>query len=79
MDFIQFHSYFLSDLFENQDKQDALNHLNEVIQAQNIKTIASGVEDASSLAILWSIGVNYIRGYFIQEPSASIDYDFHTD
>ncbi|MEW8102615.1 MAG: EAL domain-containing protein [Candidatus Thiodiazotropha endolucinida] len=79
LDFIQFHSYFLSDLFENQDKQDALNHLNEVIQAQNVKTIASGVEDASSLAILWSIGVNYIRGYFIQEPSASIDYDFHTD
>jgi diguanylate cyclase (GGDEF)-like protein/PAS domain S-box-containing protein len=79
LDFIQFHSSFLSDLFENQDKQDALNHLNEVIQEQNIKTIASGVEDASSLAILWSIGVNYIRGYFIQEPSTSIDYDFHTD
>jgi diguanylate cyclase (GGDEF)-like protein/PAS domain S-box-containing protein len=79
LDFIQFHSSFLADLFENQDKQDALNQLNEVVQDQNIKTIASGVEDASSLAILWSIGVNYIRGYFIQEPSESIDYDFHTD
>lgn len=79
LDFIQFHSSFLTDLFENQDKQDALNHLNEVVQEQNIKTIASGVEDASSLAILWSIGVNYIRGYFIQEPSISIDYDFHTE
>ncbi|MEW8428639.1 MAG: EAL domain-containing protein [gamma proteobacterium symbiont of Ctena orbiculata] len=79
LDFIQFHSSFLSDLFENQDKQDALNHLNELIQDQSIKTIASGVEDASSLAILWSIGVNYIRGYFIQEPSTTIDYDFHTD
>jgi EAL domain-containing protein (putative c-di-GMP-specific phosphodiesterase class I) len=50
-----------------------------VIQEQNIKTIASGVEDASSLAILWSIGVNYIRGYFIQEPSDTIDYDFRTE
>ncbi len=79
LDFIQFHSSFLSDLFENQDKQDALNHLNELIQEQKIKTIASGVEDASSLAILWSIGVNYIRGYFIQEPTSSIDYDFHTE
>ncbi|MCU7847192.1 MAG: EAL domain-containing protein [Candidatus Thiodiazotropha sp. (ex Lucinoma kastoroae)] len=79
IDFIQFHSAFLSDLFENQDKQDGLNHLNELIQDQNIKTISCGVEDASSLAILWSIGVNYIRGYFIQEPSSSIDYDFHTE
>jgi diguanylate cyclase (GGDEF)-like protein/PAS domain S-box-containing protein len=79
LDFIQFHSSFLSGLFDNQDKQDTFNQLNEVIQEQNIKTIASGVEDANSLAILWSIGVNYIRGYFIQEPSDSIDYDFHTE
>ncbi|MES9940480.1 MAG: bifunctional diguanylate cyclase/phosphodiesterase [Candidatus Thiodiazotropha sp. 6PLUC2] len=79
LDFIQFHSSFLSDLSENQDKQDKLNHLNELVQAEDIKTIASGVEEAGSLAILWSIGVNYIRGYFIQEPSVSIDYDFNSD
>ncbi|MCU7904970.1 MAG: EAL domain-containing protein [Candidatus Thiodiazotropha sp. (ex Epidulcina cf. delphinae)] len=79
LDFIQFHSSFLSDLFENQEGQDRLNHLNELIQTGNTKTIASGVEDAGSLAILWSVGVNYIRGYFIQEPSFSIDYDFHTE
>ncbi|MES9859233.1 MAG: EAL domain-containing protein [Candidatus Thiodiazotropha sp. LLP2] len=79
LDFIQFHSSFLSDLSENQDKQDKLNHLNELVQAEDIKTIASGVEEAGSLAILWSIGVNYIRGYFIQEPSISIDYDFNSD
>ncbi|MET0089902.1 MAG: EAL domain-containing protein [Candidatus Thiodiazotropha sp.] len=77
--FIQFDSSFLADLSSDQDKQDKLNHLNEVVQEENIKTIASGVEEANSLAILWSIGVNYIRGYFIQEPSPSIDYDFTTD
>ncbi|MET0050717.1 MAG: EAL domain-containing protein [Candidatus Thiodiazotropha sp.] len=79
IDFIQFDSSFLADLSSDQDKQDKLNHLNEVVQEENIKTIASGVEEANSLAILWSIGVNYIRGYFIQEPSPSIDYDFTTD
>ncbi|MCG7968798.1 MAG: EAL domain-containing protein [Candidatus Thiodiazotropha taylori] len=79
LDFVQFHSSFLSDLSENQDKQDKLNHLNELVQAEDIKTIASGVEEAGSLAILWSIGINYIRGYFIQEPSDSIDYDFNSD
>ncbi|MET0066150.1 MAG: EAL domain-containing protein [Candidatus Thiodiazotropha sp.] len=79
IDFIQFDGSFLADLHSDQDKQDKLNHLNEVVQEENIKTIASGVEEANSLAILWSIGVNYIRGYFIQEPSPSIDYDFTTD
>jgi diguanylate cyclase (GGDEF)-like protein/PAS domain S-box-containing protein len=79
LDYVQFHSSFLNDLAENQDKQDKLNHLNELVQSENIKTIASGVEEAGSLAILWSIGVNYIRGYFIQQPSESIDYDFNTE
>ncbi len=79
IDFIHFDGSFLAELSSDQDKQDKLNHLNEVVQEENIKTIASGVEEANSLAILWSIGVNYIRGYFIQEPTPNIDYDFTTD
>jgi EAL domain-containing protein (putative c-di-GMP-specific phosphodiesterase class I) len=79
LDYVQFAPSFLDGLSENQEKQDSLNQLNELIQAKNIKTIASGVEEASNLAILWSIGVNYIRGYFIQEPMQSIDYDFAAD
>lgn len=76
LDYVQFDPSFLHGLSENQDKQDSLNQLNELIQERNIKTIASGVEEASSLAILWTIGVNYIRGYFIQEPTQTISYDF---
>ncbi|MEJ2590697.1 MAG: EAL domain-containing protein [Candidatus Thiodiazotropha sp.] len=76
LDYVQFDPSFLQGLSENQDKQDSLNQLNELIQERNVKTIASGVEEASSLAILWTIGVNYIRGYFIQEPTQTISYDF---
>jgi diguanylate cyclase (GGDEF)-like protein/PAS domain S-box-containing protein len=79
IDFVQFDPSFLIDLSGNQDKQDRMNQLNELVHEENIKTIASGVEEAGSLAILWSIGVNYIRGHFIQEPSPSIDYDFNTE
>ncbi|MES9936895.1 MAG: EAL domain-containing protein [Sedimenticola sp.] len=45
-------------------------------QSFDAKTIATGVEDANSLAILWTVGVNYTQGYFLQEPSATIAYDF---
>lgn len=76
LDYVQFDPSFLHGLSEDQDKQDNLNQLNELVQARNVKTIASGVEEASSLAILWTIGVNYIRGYFIQEPTQTISYDF---
>jgi diguanylate cyclase (GGDEF)-like protein/PAS domain S-box-containing protein len=76
LDYVQFDPSFLDGLSENQEKQDVLNQLNESIQSFNIKTIAAGVEEASNLAILWSIGMNYIRGYFIQEPTRTISYDF---
>jgi EAL domain-containing protein (putative c-di-GMP-specific phosphodiesterase class I) len=76
LDFVQFDDSFLDGLSENQERQDKLNKLNSVTQEKNIKTIASGVEEASSLAILWTIGVNYIRGHFIQEPTEKITYDF---
>ncbi len=74
LDYVQFDASFLQGLSESQEKQDSLNQLNEIIQEKNIKTISAGVEEASSLAILWTIGVNYIRGYFIQEPTQSINY-----
>jgi len=34
------------------------------------------VENANSLSLLWQAGVNYIQGYFVQEPSTSMQYDF---
>jgi diguanylate cyclase (GGDEF)-like protein/PAS domain S-box-containing protein len=76
LDYVQFDSSFLDGLSDNQQKQDKLNHLNETVQLKSIKTIASGVEEASNLAILWTIGVNYICGHFIQEPTEAITYDF---
>jgi diguanylate cyclase (GGDEF)-like protein/PAS domain S-box-containing protein len=79
IDYVQFDHQFLDKLSEDQEKQDKLNKLNQMAQEAKIKTIAAGVEDTNSLAVLWPIGVNYIRGYFIQEPSQTIDYDFKTE
>jgi hypothetical protein len=38
--------------------------------------IAEWVEDAGTLAVLWQCGVNYIQGYFLQEPDVALSYDF---
>ena len=56
-------------------QQDRMNEVNRKLQEEGYKTIASSVEDASSLAILWNISVNYIQGYFLQEPSSTITFD----
>ena len=74
---IMFAPGFMHDLASHQEKQDTLDAVNKLAHTFDIKTVATGVEDASSLAILWTIGVNYIRGYFLQEPSHSLNYDFN--
>ncbi|WP_428608362.1 EAL domain-containing protein [Sedimenticola sp.] len=76
VDFVKFDFDLMQDLASKQDQQDRLNELNALAKSHNIKTIAMGVEDANSLAILWTVGVNYIQGYFLQEPSENISYEF---
>jgi len=76
IDFVKLHPSFMEDLATSQEQQGLLTQTNEMIHSHDVKTIATGVEDANSLAILWTAGVNYIQGYFLQEPSESISYDF---
>jgi EAL domain-containing protein (putative c-di-GMP-specific phosphodiesterase class I) len=52
-----------------------MNRVNARLQQGGYKTIASNVEDAGSLAILWNVGVNYIQGYFLQEPTNTITFE----
>jgi diguanylate cyclase (GGDEF)-like protein/PAS domain S-box-containing protein len=76
IDYIQFDQQLVKGLAGDQEKQDKLNMLNRMVQKAGSKSIAAGVDETNSLSILWSIGVNYIRGYFIQEPSPHINFDF---
>ena len=76
VDFVKFDSSFIEDLASSQEKQDQLNALNNMAQSYDTKTVAMAVEDANSLAVLWTVGVNYIQGYFLQEPSETISYEF---
>ncbi len=79
VDYVRFDPSLAERLTEQQDKQDRLTELNKSIQSQGVKTIVMGVEDANSLAVLWTVGVNYIQGYFLQEPSEQISYEFGSD
>ena len=79
IDCVQFSQELIVGLAENQDDQDRLYELNRLVQGLKVRTIASGIDDANSLAVLWSIGVNYIRGYFVQEPIPTISYDFKSE
>ena len=74
VDFVKFAPSFVEEINANQQKQDDLNTLNTLVSKHSVKSVATAVEDANSLTVLWTVGVSYIQGYFLQEPSEIIDY-----
>ena len=74
VDFVKFAPSFVEEISTNQQKQDDLNTLNTLVGEHSVKSVATAVEDANSMTVLWTLGVGYIQGYFLQEPSETIDY-----
>ncbi|MDC8013487.1 GGDEF/EAL domain-containing response regulator [Tahibacter soli] len=40
------------------------------------RVIAPRIEDAQSAAMLWTVGVDFIQGNFVQHEAQNLDYDF---
>ena len=53
--------------------QERLAGVNSQIQEMGIRTVATAVEDADTLALLWNIGINHVQGYFLHSPSPEIE------
>ncbi|HEB96357.1 MAG TPA: GGDEF domain-containing response regulator [Sedimenticola thiotaurini] len=76
VDYVRFDPSFASNLTSKHTRQEELSEMNQTVQKLGVRSIVTGVEDANTLAVLWTVGVNYIQGYFLQEPSEQISYDF---
>lgn len=58
----------LTRLFGEPSMQQRMTDLIRAAKQRGIKTIVSHVEDANLMARMWQMGVDYIQGYYIQEP-----------
>jgi len=75
IDIVKLSPEFMRNLASDNAQQEAMNRVNARLHDAGYKTVASNVEDAGSLAILWNVGVNYIQGYFLQEPTSTITFE----
>jgi len=75
VDIVRLTPQFMDGLAINEQKQNQLNQLNARLQSDGYRTVATGVEDANTLAMLWNIGVNCIQGNFLSEPSDTITFE----
>ena len=75
-DYIRIDSNFMKELDVNPKNQEMIKAIAEHAAEMGKLTIAQQVPDAGSLSILWGMGFNFIQGYFLQEPTDTMEYDF---
>ncbi len=76
VDYLRIDRTFMNKLMEDESSQEAVKKIAEQAAEFDKLTVAQFVPDAASLSLLWGMGVNFIQGYFLQEPAAELTYDF---
>ncbi|WP_126456122.1 EAL domain-containing protein [Sulfuriflexus mobilis] len=76
VDYLKIDGDLINGLADDNQSQEAVKSIIQTAHSMGKLTIAEFVQDANCLALLWQYGVNYIQGYFLQEPSTELNYDF---
>ena len=74
-DYLKIDSSLIENISRKGKSLEKVTAIMEIARKNNYITIAEGVENPTSLAILWELGVSLAQGYFIQAPAGSLDFD----
>lgn len=75
-DYLKLERSFMEELSSSSENQEAVKAITDKAMELHKLTIAQCVQDATSLSVLWGMGINFIQGNFLQEPAPTLDYDF---
>ncbi|WP_444997320.1 EAL domain-containing protein [Aliikangiella sp. IMCC44359] len=76
VDFVKISEEKAKDIHKNSEIEEEVINLLDDIHSKDKHSIIPMVEEAAMLAALWPMNVRYIQGYYLQRPSAKMDYDF---
>ncbi|MFT4256056.1 MAG: EAL domain-containing protein [Pseudoxanthomonas sp.] len=74
--FVKMDRNLVEDLPKFADNQRKIRDIAGHTGARGIASIAEFVQDATTMTLLFSAGVDYVQGYFLAQPSAAMNYDF---
>ena len=74
--FLKVDRAFMGDLAKNPEHQKKLREINVEAHRVGKQVIAEFVQDAASMSVLFSIGVDYVEGHFLAAASPDMNYDF---
>lgn len=79
VEYVKVDGSFTRELGQNTDSQKHLKELVTELHEEDKKTIVPLVENATSVASLWQLGVHYLQGYYVQPPQSAMSFNFSED
>lgn len=73
VDYIKIDGSLIKDILINKSSQNIVSMLVNFTKGQKVKTIAEFVSNKDILNKVRELGIDYVQGYYIKEPIASID------
>ena len=74
--FLKIDRVFSEDLGKTAEHQQKIREIAERAQALGILTVAEHVQDAATMAFLFTTGLDYVEGNFLATPGPVMNYDF---
>ena len=74
LDYIKVNKSVIQDIDKMPEKKEALRQIVAKARENNLKVVASQVEHAEVLPILYELEVDYIQGFVIAEPSKRLEH-----
>ncbi|MDH3353665.1 MAG: EAL domain-containing protein, partial [Chromatiales bacterium] len=75
-DYLKLASDLIGRLAKDEEAKERVLEITSLAAEDNRLVIANSVEDPHTLSVIYTSGIDYILGYFIQPPGPSMDYDF---
>jgi len=75
-DYLKLDRSFATAMDQGDKGQEKLKEVTQKAHDLNKKVIAEFVEDARHLSVLWQCQIDLIQGFFLQEPSPGMTFDF---
>jgi len=73
--FVKLDGEFTQEL-QNSGDTEKVKALVATAAESDTKAIISNVENASAMAVIWQLGVDYIQGGYLSEPTYEMNYEF---
>lgn len=76
VDYLKIDSSLIAGVRSDRESVETLQRIVDLAHAAGKFTIAECLEDAASLVVLFDSGVDFAQGFYIQEPSTEMDFNF---